>query len=52
MLYFTHDNREYRVMLYFTHEVFFSLANQIHGHVRAMLEYVFLRFTDVKIYSF
>ena len=26
-------------MLYFTNEVFRLLANQIHGHIRVMLDY-------------
>ena len=35
------DNRECRVMLYFTLEVFRCLATQIHGHIRVMLQYLF-----------
>ena len=34
------SDRECRVKLYFTPEVFCHLANQIHGHIHVMLEFV------------
>ena len=35
------NNRECRVVLYFTSEVFRRLANQIHGQICVMLEFLF-----------
>ena len=33
------NNRKLQCYAYFTHELFCCLANQIHGHIRVMLEY-------------
>ena len=39
----------YTVILYFTHEVFRCLANQIHQHIPVMLEFVFVGLFSLKL---
>ena len=44
------DNRDHRVALYFTGEVFRRLANQNRGHIRVMLEICVSEFCHDLVY--